>query len=182
MVFAGTLPCEVVGGMRQSWVYRSDKGGDMSFGQRFCAGIVLLFSVVGASQSTAASPVAILENSGGDSAPFNCVTYYPEFRVLGEGTISHATITKEHVTSGWVRFDAANGQRRKFRVDYTREVQRGTGSATYSGSFVTPGEPLFAQWLYIVGVAAYAPSGVLGSYEGTAVDICAAVGYSAPSR
>lgn len=118
-------------------------------------------------------------NSAAEALRFSCSTYYPEYVVLGGGTMMYSVVTKDNVTSGWVRFDGSNGVRRKYTVEFFRRHIDG-GASAVSGSFVTNGG-YEGDYLYIVGEAVFAPSGILGSYTGTAVDICRDLGYNAPS-
>lgn len=98
--------------------------------------------------------------------------------IAGGGTMVSGLATVGGETSGWVHFLADDGQRVKYFDDYTVEPNGGGGEAL--GSIVTPAGPLYgSNWLYISGTASFASSGELGSYSGTAVDICSQLGYPA---
>ena len=97
---------------------------------------------------------------------------------VGGGTVRFAVTTVKGDTVGWYRFDGDNGQHRRYRVDYTSTTD-GAGSTTSVGTIVSNGG-FYADWLYIDGTAVYAPNGLLGSYSGTAVDICQDLGFYGP--
>ena len=110
-----------------------------------------------------------------DNFAFTCtVNHVP----VGGGTVRFSVTTAGGETVGWYRFDGDNGQHRRYRVDYTSTTD-GAGSTTSVGTIVSNGG-FDADWLYIDGTAVYAPNGLLGSYTGTAVDICQDLGYSGP--
>jgi hypothetical protein len=106
------------------------------------------------------------------SGVFQCAD---QSTVVGGGTMSSVTQARNGKTSGTVRFVAENGQVRVYRESYV--VQDNGAGGEYVGALVTEGGPLYVNWLYIVGTASYSPGGYLASYSGTAVDICAALGY-----
>jgi len=118
---------------------------------------------------------ARVDDHAADSFTFSCTF---NFQVVGGGTVRFSTRTTKGETVGWYTFSADNGQRRRYHVDYTSTTD-GAGSTTAVGTIVSNGG-FDADWLYIDGTAAYAPSGVLGSYTGTAVDICQDLGYGGP--
>ena len=97
---------------------------------------------------------------------------------VGGGTVRFSITTVNGDTVGWYRFDGNNGQSRRYRVDYTSTTD-GAGSTTSVGTIVSNGG-FDADWLYIDGTAVYAPNGLLGSYTGTAVNICQDLGFYGP--
>ena len=127
------------------------------------------------------APSAVAARSGEPtsspaSGSFSCVDLNHE--VVGGGMMVTSVTSVGDRTFGTVHFFADNGQHRKYSEDYTVTPNGGGGEAV--GSIVTAAGPQFGDnWLYIVGTASFAPSGSLGSYSGTAVDICADLGYPA---
>lgn len=139
----------------------------------------LTFIVVVSGGVLAPSAVAA---SGGEptsnavSSSFSCIDLNHE--VVGGGMMVTSVTTVGNRTFGSVHFFADNGQHRKYSEEYTVGPNGGGGDAV--GSIVTAAGPQFGNnWLYIVGTASYAPSGSLASYSGSAVDICADLGYPA---
>lgn len=133
-------------------------------------GVATLGLVAATPSSLAHGPVAA---SKSDST-FQCTN---QGTVIGSGTVTTITQTRAGQTAGTVRFSADDGVVQTYRESYT--VVANGGGGEYIGTIVTPGGPLYGNWLYITGTASYAPGGYLGSYTGTATDICAALGYLA---
>jgi hypothetical protein len=96
--------------------------------------------------------------------------------VIGGGVLT----MREHVVggrlTGWMVFDADNGVTKRY-VEHAVVTYGDVGDTYVDGTFVTQGAPLYSDWLFINGSAVYAPSGILGSYTGTAVDVCHELGY-----
>jgi len=107
-----------------------------------------------------------------DSFTFGCTLNHV---LVGGGTVRFSVNTVNGETFGWYRFEGDNGQVGRYRVDYTSTTDA-AGSTTAVGTIVSNGG-FDIDWLYIDGTAVYAPNGVLGSYTGTAVDICQDLGF-----
>lgn len=112
-------------------------------------------------------------STGLSTTSFTCSD---EGTVVGGGTLTSREQLVNGRLSGWMLFEADNGVTKRY-IEHAVVTSGELGDSRVDGVFVTPGAPLYADWLFIEGSATYAPSGILGSYTGDAVDICHDLGY-----